>query len=239
MGVKITADGSIKKQLLGFGFTAMFLFNLTLLVLYGYLIFPHDAELGFNALLPSTMMFYYSTIVLFNPIMSTFLLVQSGNLDLFEDAEMSCLNGLVSLVISLLMAAALGGANLHLFGINAYGDVLLGITVILTSVNVFLAINNGVSMINGFKEGCLREISTEMGPREIENVCEKYNRIKESLGIYAFGLVVFGQLMLIGSIYIMLGKPQKSVFFSGPAIRPYPHPPRALLPSELFFLLQK
>ena len=187
-------------------------------------------------MLPSTMMFYYSTIVLFNPIMSTILLVQSGNLDLFEDAEMSCLNGLVSLVISLLMAAALGGANLHLFGINAYGDVLLGITVVFTSVHLFLAVNNGVSMINGFKEGCLREISTEMGPREIENVCEKYNRIKESLGIYAFGLVVFGQLMLIGSIYIMLGKPQKSSFFKCPGHKgPTLHPPRVLLPSVLFF----
>ena len=211
VGANITVDGSIQNQLFNIGFVTMFLFNLSLVAMYAYMIFPHTAELSFNTILPVIMVLYYSTIVVINPILSTILLVQAGHLDLVGDAELSWLNGLVSLSISLLMAAALGQANWHLFGITVYGDVLLGLTVFMTSVHLFLLINNGLGIIHGFKAGCLQEIGKEMDPLEIENVCERYTQMKKSLSFYAFNSVMFGQFMLIASIYSMLLAPHISL----------------------------
>ena len=151
VGVKIAADGTIQKQLFDFGFVAMFLFNLTLLGMFAYMIFPHTLEFSFNTILPIIMVLYYSTIVVINPILSTILLVQAGNLDLVGDARLNWRNSLISLSISLLMATALGQANWHFFGITIYGDVLLGLTVLMTSVHLFLLVNSGISIIHGFK----------------------------------------------------------------------------------------
>ena len=207
VGVKITADGSIKTQLLGIGFAAMLLFNLTLLATYMYLMFPQTSGLNFNAVLPTAMTFYYSTIVVINPIMSTILVAQAGNIDLVGEADLSWFNGLNSLAISLLMAVAFGQAHWDLFGITVYGDVLMGTVVLMTSVNLFLLVNNGIGIIHGFKAGSLQEIGKEMDPLEIENVCEKYTRMKKSLSLYAFGFFIFAQCMLIASIYSMIVAP--------------------------------
>ena len=53
-------------------------------------------------------------------------------------------------------------------------------------------------------------IGKEMDPLEIEGVCERYTQLKKGLSFYAFNSVLFGQLMLIASIYSMLVAPNTS-----------------------------
>ena len=204
VGVRISEDGSFKRQLLSFGFAGTILFNLTVLVSFAYLMISGTAKFEFNTIVPHGMIFYYSTIVLVNPVISTNIFLSGKNIDLVGDAEMSWVNVLTSGAISLPLAVAFGLGSLPFFGTTLYGRFLFGSQMFLVTWNVFLFMNTGTGMIQGFKKGCLQKIGKKMDPLEIEIVCEKYTRMKECLGIYSLMSIVFSQSMLIASIYTVL-----------------------------------
>ena len=204
VGVWLDKNVNLEKKLLDCLFLAHILINISLLIFYAWLNMYSLSKRGSYELLLHGMLMLYNSVIIVNPSLSTIILVHLRSLDLFGNARISPVHVLYAVFNSALTTAAFAIGIRNFFGHRLYNDILLGVMLVWTSLHLFILILLSLSVIHGFKVGCLNPTVERINYPNLEILAKKYSQMKAGLSVFALMNTAYTQIMIICSIYTML-----------------------------------